>query len=258
MGREFGGARRTLLGQLLHCPEGIEQEMRLDLSMEQPQPGLAQLAGQPFLFGFLLQLHGKQGVVPAAHQRQHEARQRDQQQNTKPGHHQDPRHDLEQAFPGIALEHHNQASAEQASQHAQADALHYELAATLYIFLVVEPDPGQRQHDTQADRIRGQHRCHQGQPGQEGQLDQCTEHREYQAQLGKQAYEGLAAIRRRDVIQLLALDRRHVGNLARHPAPPARRRLGSQSRLSQHAEQLLVPLLPPPRDSSPHGFLRTR
>jgi hypothetical protein len=57
---QFGGARRTVLGQLLYRAQGVEQEVRLDLGAQQAQLGFGEFARQPSLLGFALQLriHG--------------------------------------------------------------------------------------------------------------------------------------------------------------------------------------------------------
>ena len=255
MGCEFGGARRTLLGQLLHRAQGIEQEVRLDLGAQQAQLGFAQLARQALLFGVAPQLLGLDLVMAIAQHGNHDDRYCHQRGHDECHGHDDPGQFVDQDGPVAARLEHGGQSAEQPTHQAEADDRDQRLALGAHDLPVVEPDADQRHGHRDADRIGGDDRLPPWCRRQEGKIDQETEHRQHDAQLEHRQQGGRGADGTGKPVQGFALGGRHFRQLAGEKAAAAGRHLIHQRRVALYRELLRFHLTVPLFDAFPHAVL---
>jgi hypothetical protein len=154
---QFGGARRAVLGQLLHRAQGIEQEVRLDLGAQQAQLGFRQFARQAGLLGFALQLRVEGFVMAVAQDADDQHRHQDGQRAgqtplVKCG------HALHRMRQRLAFHPHRQRGGGRGAEHGKAQHRQQHLQFLPGDLAVVEPGADDGEHHRNAEHVGGNDR----------------------------------------------------------------------------------------------------
>ncbi|MNS84602.1 hypothetical protein D3C72_1184350 [compost metagenome] len=238
---------RALLGQLLHGAQGIEQEMRLDLRAQQAQLRFAQFARQTVALGILLQLQGQRFVLPVApggHDRQrHHVKQASHEQGRAAHAQQTLEGHVHGTGIAEACQQHANRHPGYAGRHDQQEFLELVAHGTA----VIEPDAHQAPHQRKPQAVAEDQRLEQFELGRQQQVQCNADGAEQQHQLARGDVKTGAAVLEQEIVQLLALDRRQLGQLhgdvAAHPSLHLLRHLG----VFQHQQRFLIDAAVPVR-----------